>query len=204
MSGAGKIDRKKIKGTVHSLFKKVKTVSTKSPKLRLSIFNRDEEEFEDYEFQVIKHLRDIVFYHVTLEKNLKSIMRKGLLPSGSSEASGWAAGSGIVSTIHNAVYLTSNDNYVSKIIDAMIGQYGENVAVLKIRGSALKHLDKIVSDEDVFYDSGAGAFSSHKLKQDLPQFISGLTSSLESIGYRDKIPPNKIKIDEIIKADEYE
>ena len=188
---------KKIKvGTLKNLIAKKKTISGKFP-----TYNKNEDSFEEYEFEVLQDVTEIDWYHATARKNWNSIKRVGLVPSKEfqqAQQHGWTT---LNFDLQNAVYLTYSKSHAEDIAQAIAEKFGEPAIVLKVKGSALKDTSHIAVDEDALRNDFDGNVSGGMSLSGMPNYFTSIQHRVRSIGYTTTIQPQFISFVELIEPE---
>ncbi len=178
-------------GKLQDLLQNIKKISGKSP-----TYSKQEEQFKQFEYEVFKDISEHTWYHATRESNLSSINEKGLLPSKEvTQGSGWTE---FNFNLQNAVYLTANKDYAENIATTLSERYEESAIVLKINGEALKDYSKLIVDEDSLRNEYTDKVEAGAIKQGMADYLTSVTDTIQSIGYKDRIAPEYISVEKTI------
>jgi hypothetical protein len=179
-------------GTVDQLARKLRSVQITTPQ------EQDEDgggyNMEDFTIEVLQELSDAKhIFHATRASHLPSIMKKGLVPSGTvDQGTGWTQYN---FHLQNAVYLTLDYDYAVAIAKTLANRFGEEGVVLRVKGSAVSDYSKLVVDEDALenYVRGLG-YNMGSIDPARPGFLQSVVDDIESFGYLGTIPPSALKV----------
>ena len=153
-------------------------------------YDRENERYKEFKYEVFEDITEIPWFHATLKKNIPSIMSQGLLPSGEQpQGSGWTQ---LNMHLQKAVYLTASPDYVQEIAETLADRFEEDAVVVKIDGSALSDRTRLVVDEDILRDEFGMNYSN--LIEELPDFMASVLSRIESLGYKGVIAPKFLEV----------
>lgn len=180
-------------GSLNNLIGKMKTISGKAPDYA------EPGKYKEFKHNALEDISDVNWYHATRLSNLDSILKKGLLPSKTTEqGEGWTE---FNFNLQNAVYLTSDEGYANNIAETLLEKFGKPTVVIKVSGEALKDYTKLVVDEDSLRDEYEGRIRLGMLQNGMPDYMTSVADSIQSLGYRDIIPASHL---ETIRVFDYE
>ena len=183
-------------GKLKDLLTRLKTVEFKAEKYRNRAFSNDDTiEYEDFKLKVLEDLDELTWYHATSMDHLKSIMNTGLKTSRSAKDmnTGWSQ---FNMEMQDAIYLTSDEEYVVSIAESLLVKKGSPGVILEVSGKALQDKSKFVIDEDELRSHLQGMESQidyGKLVSGIPHYLSSVISDLNSVGYKENIPAVYLK-----------
>lgn len=198
MDGPGDENDKNL-GTLRDLISSARSLKVKSKEWTHQ--KGSEPTYEEFKYEVLEDISDLKWYHATSLNNFKSIMSKGLLPSGTfNQGTGWTQ---LNLNLQKAVYLTADKDYALDIAEALVDQHEQPAIVLEVDGSALGDHSKLVVDEDSIINAYDGGVSGGLLLTDMPDFMTSVVNKIRSLGYEGQIPSSKLKpLDVVLQEDE--
>jgi hypothetical protein len=149
---------------------------------------------KDFEYRALKSPQELVWYHATLEKNVPSIMERGLLPSSLKQGrvDGWSPGWNM--DLQQGVYLTSSLSLAAQIAETLAIREEQNAVIVKVDGRGLEDTKRLTFDEDALRNSYDGSVQWEGYDADFPQWVTGLESWVKSVAYLGKIAPKYLRV----------
>jgi len=148
-----------------------------------------------FRYRSMEHVGGLVFYHATRKSAVRSIKRRGLLPSKTVRAGegSWIVGwTQINFDLQDAVYLTASQDYAENVALSLSDNWGEPAVILSVKGSDLD-VRSLNVDEDALRDNYSGDVSSYGCLGGMPAYFTSLLwGSHFSVAYLDKIDASRL------------
>jgi hypothetical protein len=164
-------------------------------------YKKGEELFDEFRFEVLKDLGEVLWYHATKVSNYEKIRHEGLKPSKAfsmddQQQHGWTM---FNFDLQNAVYLTHDIERARDIASALTERHLEDAVVLRVSGEALGDVRRLVVDEDELRDSYTDEIVPREA-QGIPEYVISVTSQkIAGLGYKGVIPPEYIEVAEVVR-----